>query len=391
MRVLVLGGDGFCGWPTALHFSARGHQVAILDNLSRRSWDEELGTSSLTPITTMEDRAAAWERLTGQRIMWTEGNLTDYSVLSRVFEEFQPEAIIHYGEQRSAPYSMVDREHAVFTQTNNVVGTLNVLYAIRDLVPQAHLIKLGTMGEYGTPNIAIEEGYIEIEHEGRRDTLPYPKQPGSMYHLSKVHDSANILFACRAWGLRATDLNQGVVYNVATEETERDDALVNRFDYDGIFGTALNRFCVQAAAGHVLTVHGEGGQTRGFLDLRDTVRCVELAALHPAESGTMRVFNQFTEQFSVLQLAERVSKVASAMGLEARIEHVSNPRVEMEHHYYLAKHTKLLDLGLEPHLLADDTIASLLRTAVRYRDRIVLDRIPATVQWRPRSVPAPAR
>jgi UDP-sulfoquinovose synthase len=388
MRILILGGDGFCGWPTALHFSARGHEVAILDNLSRRHWDEELGTSSLVPIASLEDRVAAWRRLTGREIAIMVGDLTDYEVVQDAFERFRPEAIVHYGEQRSAPYSMIDRRHAVFTQVNNVVGTLNILYAMRDLAPDAHLIKLGTMGEYGTPNIAIEEGYIEIEHEGRKDTLPYPKQPGSMYHLSKVHDSHNILFACRAWKLRATDLNQGVVYNVATPETLLDDALANRYDYDGVFGTALNRFCVQAAAGHVLTVHGEGGQTRGFLDLRDTVRCVELAALYPASAGELRVFNQFTEQFAVLDLAERVARVAGDLGMDARVEHIANPRVEQERHFYLAKHTRLLDLGLEPHLLTDETIAHLLELAVRYRERIDLDCIPARVQWRPRRVAA---
>lgn len=383
MRVLILGGDGFCGWPTALHFAARGYAVAVLDNLSRRQWDDELGTASLVPIATPEQRIATWQRLTGQEIAYFPGDLTDYAVVEGAFTRFRPEAIVHYGEQRSAPYSMIDRQHAVFTQVNNVVGTLNVLYAMRDLAPDAHLIKLGTMGEYGTPNIAIEEGYIEIEHEGRKDVLPYPKQPGSLYHLSKTHDSHNILFACRTWRLRATDLNQGVVYNVATEETTRDDTLANRFDYDGVFGTALNRFCVQAAAGHVLTVHGAGGQTRGFLDLRDTVRCVELAALHPAEPGTMRVFNQFTEQFSVLDLAERVCHVARALGLDAQLEHIPNPRVEQEQHFYLAKHTRLLDLGLEPHLLNDETIEHLLRLAVRYRDRINLETIPARVRWRP--------
>jgi UDP-sulfoquinovose synthase len=383
MRVMILGGDGFCGWPTALHFAARGHQVLIIDNLSRRRWDEELGTSSLVPIASLEDRVAAWRELTGDRIDVTFGDLTDFDVVLAAFERFQPDAIIHYGEQRSAPYSMIDREHAVFTQVNNVVGTLNVLYAMRDVTPDAHLIKLGTMGEYGTPNIAIEEGYIEIEHEGRKDTVPYPKQPGSFYHLSKVHDSHNILFACRSWGLRATDLNQGVVYNVATPETERHESLANRYDYDGVFGTALNRFCAQAAVGHVLTVHGEGGQTRGFLDVNDTVRCVELAALNPADRGEMRVYNQFTEQFSVLDLAERVQRVAQTMGMDPMIEHVRNPRVEKERHFYLAKHTHLLDLGLEPHLLTDETIRHLLTVALRHRDRIDLDAIPANVQWRP--------
>ncbi len=382
MRVLVLGGDGFCGWPTALYLSQRGHEVAILDNMSRRRWDEELGTASLTPIRSLEDRVAAWKALTGQSITAITGDLTDYAVVSAAFEQFQPQSIVHYAEQRSAPYSMIDREHAVFTQVNNVTGTLNVLYAMRDLAPDAQLVKLGTMGEYGTPNIAIEEGYIEIEHEGRKDTLPYPKQPGSFYHLSKVHDSHNILFACRIWGLRATDLNQGVVYNVATEETERDDALANRFDYDQVFGTALNRFCAEVASGHPITVYGEGGQTRGFLDLRDTVRCIELAALNPAAAGEMRVFNQFTEQFSVLDLAERVYRVAQGMGLNPEITHLTNPRVEKEQHFYLAKHTRLLDLGLEPHLLTDETVASLLERAVRYRDRIDLSHIPPTVTWR---------
>jgi UDP-sulfoquinovose synthase len=391
MRVLILGGDGFCGWPTALHFSARGHDVAVLDNYSRRRWDDELGTGSLVPIASMGERVDAWRELSGEEILVFEGDLTDYAVVEHALRAFGPEVVVHYGEQRSAPYSMIDREHAVFTQTNNVVGTLNVLYAMRDLAPDAHLVKLGTMGEYGTPNIAIEEGYIQIEHEGRTDMLPYPKQPGSMYHLSKIHDSANILFACRAWGLRATDLNQGVVYNVSTPECDRDERLANRFDYDGVFGTALNRFCAQAVAGHPLTVHGKGGQTRGFLDIRDTVRCVELAAKNPAAPGEMRVYNQFTEQFSVLQLAEHVARVARELGMDAIVEHVRNPRVEQEQHFYQAKHTKLLDLGLQPHPLTDETIAHLLRVARRYRERIDLATIPARVRWKPETAKTLAR
>jgi UDP-sulfoquinovose synthase len=382
MRILILGGDGFCGWPTALYLSQQGHEVAILDNLSRRAWDDELRISSLTPIATLEQRVAAWQRISGKRIPLFMGDLTDFEIVRAAFEQFDPDAIVHFGEQRSAPYSMIDRQHAVFTQVNNVVGTLNVLYAMRDYAPQAHLIKLGTMGEYGTPNIAIEEGYITIEHEGRSDTLPYPKQPGSIYHLSKVHDSHNIFFACRIWGLRATDLNQGVVYNVGVEQTELDPALMNRFDYDEVFGTALNRFCAEAAAGHALTVYGAGGQTRGFIDIRDTVRCIELAALRPAEPGEMRVLNQFTEQFSVLDLAQRVQSAASKLGLETTIAHLENPRVEQERHFYEAKHTKLLDLGLQPHLLNEATITGLLELAVRYRERIDLTRILPTVTWK---------
>jgi UDP-sulfoquinovose synthase len=382
MRVMILGGDGFCGWPTALFLSAKGHDVAILDNLSRRAWDEELGFNSITPIASIEDRITTWQQLSGHAISLFLGDLQDYEVVRNAFTRFSPDAIVHYGEQRSAPYSMIDRAHTVFTQVNNVVGTLNILYAMRDHAPEAHLIKLGTMGEYGTPNIAIEEGHITIEHEGRTDKLPYPKQPGSFYHLSKVHDSHNILFACRIWGLRATDLNQGVVYNVGIEETELDPLLCNRFDYDGVFGTALNRFVAEAAIGHPLTIYGEGGQTRGFIDIRDTVRCIELAALNPAEPGEMRVFNQFTEQFSVMDLAERVARVARQMELDITITHMTNPRVEQERHYYHAKHTRLLDLGLEPHLLNDETITGLLERAVRYRDRIDRAHIDPTVTWR---------
>jgi UDP-sulfoquinovose synthase len=290
--------------------------------------------------------------------------------------------VVHFAEQRAAPYSMIDRKHAVFTQVNNVVGTLNLLYAIREFLPDCHLVKLGTMGEYGTPNIDIEEGYIEIEHNGRKDVLPFPKQPGSFYHLSKVHDSHNIAFTCRAWGIRATDLNQGVVYGTVTDETSLDEALINRFDYDEVFGTVLNRFCVQAALGHPLTVYGKGGQTRGFLDIRDTVRCVEIACLNPAKQGEFRVFNQFTEQFTVLQLAEMVQTAGKDMGLEVEINHLPDPRVEAEEHYYNARHSSLLKLGLQPHLLSESLLDSLIHIAVRYRDRIDTSLFMPQVNWR---------
>jgi UDP-sulfoquinovose synthase len=270
----------------------------------------------------------------------------------------------------------------VFTQHNNVIGTLNLLFGLKEHAQECHLVKLGTMGEYGTPNIDIEEGFIEIEHHGRKDTLPYPKQPGSFYHLSKVHDSHNIMFTCRVWGLRATDLNQGVVYGTVTPETAQDPRLVNRFDYDDIFGTALNRFCVQATLGEPLTVYGKGGQTRGYLDLRDTVRCIELAIEHPAREGEYRVFNQFTEQFSVLQLAELVKEAGRKLGLTVEIDHVANPRVELEEHYYNASHTKLLDLGLEPHYLSDSLLDSLLNIALECRDRADLGIIQPRINWR---------
>jgi UDP-sulfoquinovose synthase len=382
MKVLVLGGDGYCGWPTSLHLSDAGHEVVIVDNFVRRTIDHELGAESLTPIADPKERVKAWWEVSGQTIGLEYGDLLDWEFVSEVVQRQQPDAIVHYAEQRAAPYSMIDRRHAVYTQHNNVIGNLNVLFAINEYVPDCHLVKLGTMGEYGTPNIDIEEGYIKIEHNGRKDTLPYPKLPGSWYHLTKVHDSHNIHFACRIWGLRATDLNQGVVYGTVTEQTERDQRLINRFDYEDVFGTALNRFCIQAAIGHPLTVYGKGGQTRGFLDIRDTVRCIELAVENPAERGEFRVFNQFTEQFSVRQLAEKVVDAAGKFGIEARIESLSNPRVEKEEHYYNAKHTGLLDLGLEPHYLGDSLLDSLLNIAVEYRDRVDTDHVMPSVDWR---------
>ena len=382
LKIAVLGGDGYCGWATALHLSRKGHSVAIIDNFVRRQWDHELGVETLTPIRPLSERVRVWQELTGNVIETFAGDVTDYDFLSCTIRSFQPDAVVHFAEQRSAPYSMIDRKHAVFTQINNVAGTLNLLFALREFCPDCHLVKLGTMGEYGTPNIDIEEGYLAIEHNGRKDVLPYPKQPGSFYHLSKVHDSHNIMFACRIWGLRATDLNQGVVYGTLTDETALDDRLVNRFDYDEVFGTVLNRFCIQAALGHPLTVYGRGGQTRGFLDIRDTVRCIELSCLYPAAAGECRVFNQFTEQFSVLDLANMVQSEGRKLGLKVEIDHLQNPRVEAADHYYNAKHSKLVDLGLEPHLLSDSMLDSLIHFAVKYRDRADASVFLPQVDWR---------
>ena len=382
MNILVLGGDGYCGWATALYLSAKGHKVSTVDNFVRRQWDHELGVQSLTPIRPLAERLRAWGNLTGKNIELLVGDVTDYDFLASAIETTQPNAVIHFAEQRSAPYSMIDRKHAIATQVNNVVGTLNLLFAIRELRPDCHLIKLGTMGEYGTPNIDIEEGYIQIEHNGRKDVLPFPKQPPSFYHLSKVHDSHNILFACKIWGIRATDLNQGVVYGTLTDEVELDEALINRFDYDEVFGTVLNRFCAQAAVGHPLTVYGKGGQTRGFLDIRDTVRCIELACLSPAARGECRVFNQFTEQFSVLELARMVQAAARKIGMPVDIDFLPPPRVEAESHYYNAKHSKLIDLGLQPHHLSDSLLDSLMNIAIKYSDRIDSSLFLPQVEWR---------
>jgi UDP-sulfoquinovose synthase len=382
MRVLILGGDGYLGWSTAMYFSRRGHEVAVVDNFLRRRMHLERGTDSLTPILSLHERVRVWQSLTGQNMATYIGDLQEWAFVERVFKDFQPETVIHYGEIPSAPYSMIDVHHAVQTHQNNVVGTLHVLFAMRDYAPNAHLVKLGTMGEYGTPNIDIEEGYITIEHNGRKDTLPYPKQPGSFYHLSKVHDSHNIHFACKIWGLRATDLNQGIVYGVLTEETGMDELLINRLDYDGVFGTALNRFCIQAAIGHPLTVYGKGGQTRGLLDIRDTVRCIEIACNNPADPGEFRVFNQFTELFSVGDLANMVQKAGEALGLKVQVDHLENPRVEKEEHYFNAKNTKLLDLGLQPHYLSDSLLDSLLNFAMKYKHRVDEKEILPKVKWK---------
>jgi len=383
MRVLILGGDGYLGWPTALRFSAAGHEVSVVDNFNRRRWHSEHGSASLTPIRPLEERIEAWHEVSGERVRAYVGSIEDGDFLEEVVAETRPEAVVNYGQQASAPYSMLSRERAAETQHANIIGNLNLLFAMRDHVPDAHLVKLGTMGEYGQPNIDIEEGYIEIEHKGRKDLLPFPKLPGSLYHCSKVHDSTNIHFACRTWGLRATDLNQGVVYGIETEESARDERLITRFDYDEIFGTVLNRFCLQAVIGHPLTVYGAGTQTRGFLNIRDTLACVELAALNPADAGEFRVYNQFTEQFSVIELAHLVKQAGEHLGYSVEIQHCENPRVEKEQHYYNAIHTKLLDLGLEPSLLGEELVESMIHTIERYKGHVIEASIDPHTRWNP--------
>ena len=308
--------------------------------------------------------------------MTSEDDLRDAVV------DFEPDTIIHYAEQPSAPFSMSSLERSVETQRNNVLGTLNLLWIMREECPEAHLVKLGTMGEYGTPNIDIEEGYLDVEHNGRRDTVLFPKKPGSRYHASKVHDSQNIHFACRTWGLRATDLNQGVVYGIETEEMEGDDALCTSFHYDAVFGTALNRFCVQAVVGEPLTVYGSGKQRRGFLNIRDTLRCVELACTHPAEQGEMRIFNQFTEVFSIQELAKLVAVAASKLGIQAEVLRVENPRVEQDEHYYNPKAEKLVRLGLKPTLLGEELVESMLQRISERREHVDLDSLSPKIAWR---------
>ena len=381
MRILILGADGYLGWPTAMYLSARGHEVASVDNFAKRRWEMELNVEPLIPIRTLHDRVSAWREVRGEQIELFVGDLRNYGVVEGILTKFRPEAIVHYGEQPSAPYSMIDHNRATFTQINNVTGTLNVLWAMKNIVPECRLIKLGTMGEYGTPNIDIEEGFIRIEHNGREDMLPFPCQPNSFYHLSKVHDSHNMRFACKVWKLAATDLHQGVVYGLETDETALDPRLETSFHYDEVFGTALNRFCVQAVAGIPISVYGRGGQKRGFLNIRDTLRCIELAILNPAKIGEYRVFNQFTETFTISELAELVVTQSKNLGISAEIGAVNNPRLELEEHYYNPAHSKLLELGLKPHFLSDVLIDSVLSRIQVFQDRIKREIVLPRIKW----------
>lgn len=382
MRVLVLGGDGYLGWPTAMHLAACGHEVVAVDNYLRRTLMLAQDAEALYPVPTLPARARAWAARGGAPIGTRIGDLTDWAFIDRLFAETRPEAIVHYAEQPSAPYSMLDRAAADLTLRNNLGVTFNVIQAMAAHAPQAHLVKLGTMGEYGTPDIDIEEGWIEIAHKGRSDRFLFPRAAGSLYHTTKVLDTDLLWFYVRVWGLRVTDLMQGPVYGVETEETAGVPELYPFLNYDEIFGTVLNRFLVQAAAGHPLTVYGAGGQTRGYLDLRDTLQCVRLALETPAGPGELRIFNQFVETFSVNALAAKVRAAGARAGLEVRVETLPNPRKEMEDHHYNPVHTGLTELGLVPHPLTDAVLDAMLALILRYRDAIVPERIFRGVQWR---------
>ncbi len=381
MKVLILGGDGYLGWPTAMFFSQRGDEVMVIDNFAKRRWELEEGVQPLIPIATLHQRIERWRLVSNKTIKFAIGDLQNHRFIYSTLEEFLPDTIIHYGEQPSAPYSMASRESAVYTQANNVIGNLNLLFAIKKFCPNAQLVKLGTMGEYGTPNIDIEEGWLDITHNGRTDKMLYPKKPGSFYHLSKVHDSSNIEFCCRIWGLRATDLNQGVVYGIETDQTILHSELETSFHYDSVFGTVLNRFLVQAAVGIPLTVYGTGGQTRGFLNIRDTIACVALAADKPAEYGEFRVLNQFTEQFSVQQIADLVVATGARAGINVKVNHIENPRVEQENHYYNAKHSRLIDLGLKPNLLDNSTLDNMFSVVSSLKDKVELKSFSPNIKW----------
>lgn len=381
MRVLILGGDGYLGWPTAMHLTAKGHQVAVVDNYLRRRLGREEDVETLFEVPNLHERARLWQAASGYPVQVFVGDLTNWEVVVEVFRQFIPDAIIHYAEQPSAPYSMLNRRAAILTLQNNLLVTANAIFAVREFAPEAHLIKLGTMGEYGTPNIDIEEGWIDIEHKGRKGRFLYPRQAGSLYHTTKIMDTDMLWFYVRMWNLRVTDLMQGPVYGILTEETGTDERLFPFFNYDEIFGTLLNRFLVQAVVGHPLTVYGKGGQTRGYLDIRDTMQCVRLSLEHPPERGELRILNQFVELFSVNKLAAMVERVGNELGLQVRIQAVENPRKEAEEHYYNPVHRGLIELGLQPHYLTDDVLAEMLEVVGGYRDNVREHKIIRGVKW----------
>lgn len=370
MRVFIAGVDGYLGWALACHLAAKGHEVAGVDMYYRRDWVAEMGSQSATPISRMTERLAAFTEAYDSSLDFRKGDLLDYQFVLNFFRSFQPEAIVHLGEMPSAPYSMIDVHHCVFTQQNNIIGTLNILYAMKECCPQAHLVKLGTMGEYGTPNLDIPEGFFEIEYRGRKDRLPFPRQAGSWYHQSKVHDSNNVTMACRVWGLRSTDIMQGVVYGTRVDAFEGNEELLTRFDFDQCFGTAINRFCAQAVIEQPLTPFGAGHQKRGFLPLRDSMQCLTLAIENPADDGEYRVFNQFEEVYDVTTLAEKVKSVSAEHGLKVEVRNVDNPRMEAEEHHYNPDHQHLLDLGYQPTHDMDQELHTVIEDLLRYKKRI---------------------
>ena len=371
MRVFIAGIDGYLGWPLALHLADRGHEVGGCDLMLRRKWVREMGSHSAIPIVSMPARVAAFAERFGRELDFRKGDLRNFEFVSKALRDFRPDAVVQLGEMPSAPYSMVDAAHASFTQINNVIGSLNLLFAIREHAPKAHILKLGTMGEYGTPNVDIPEGFFELEFRGRRDRLPFPRQAGSWYHWSKVHGSNNTMFACRIWGLRATDVMQGVVFGTRLPAQGDDARLRTRLDFDQAFGTAINRFCCQAVIGHPLTPFGKGHQKRGFLPLRESIECFTLALENPPAEGEYRVFNQFAEVCDITELAVKVCAAAQDLGLDAEIRNVENPRLELEEHYYNPDHRNLFDLGYKPSLDIDGEIRTMLSDLVPQRRRIL--------------------
>jgi UDP-sulfoquinovose synthase len=394
MRILILGGDGYLGWPTAMYFSSRGHEVTVVDNYFRRHVCDQIDIRLLYPVPNLIERARFWHEATGREIRVVIGDLTDAELMRSLFSgevryawciaaDFAgaPDAVIHYAEQPSAPYSLMNYKTANFTLTNNLLVTNNLMFAVRDLSPETHIIKLGTMGEYGTPNIDIEEGWLDVEHKGRTDRFLFPRQASSIYHTSKIMDTDLLWFGVRMWNLRITDLMQGPVYGVETDESTVDDRLKTIFNYDEVFGTIVNRFVTQAVVGYPLTCYGRGGQTRGYLNIRDTLQCVYQAAQHPAKARELRIFNQIMETFSVNQLADMTVRVGKSLGYDVHVEHIENPRKEMEEHYYNPTYHGLMELGVKPHYLTEDVMGGMFEIVGHYRANIRKETIFRGVKW----------
>jgi nucleoside-diphosphate-sugar epimerase len=384
MKIFIAGMDGYIGWPLAIHQLALGNEVFGIDNFSRRKNVEEMGSHSATPILSMEKRLEVLKKQYGDKVNFVEGDLLDPKFIDDSIKNFQPDAIVHLAEQPSAPYSMIDQEHNVYTHQNNVIGTLNLVHSMQRHSPKSHLIKLGTMGEYGyDPGFEIPEGFYDVEFRGKKARVPFPRLAGSWYHWTKVHDSNNIMFACKLWGLRSTDIMQGIVYGTKIKEIVNED-YNTRFDFDEAFGTVINRFCSQAIIGHPLTVHGLGGQTRGFLALSDSIQCISLLIDNPPDNGEYRVVNQFDEQYSVLELAEKVKKIGDRKGLNVEIKSKVNPRMEAEKHYYKADHETLKKLGFERTKEIDDEIDVMLDNLIPNKQRIEekKDVIVKNIYWK---------
>jgi nucleoside-diphosphate-sugar epimerase len=384
MKVLVAGADGYIGFPLCMHLARLGFNVAAADNFLRRKWVAEVGSHSAIPIESMPERIRAFEQSFGKSIHFEYGDVRDCDFVRYVLEEYKPDTVVHLAQQASAPYSMTDVDHAIFTQTNNLVGTLNIIHAMHKVVPRSHLVKLGSMGEYGACNIDIPEGFFEIEYRGRKDTLLFPKRAFSdWYHWSKTFDSGNMMLATEIWGLACTDIMQGIVYGTRTDEM-LNEHLLTRFDFDAVFGTILNRFCAQAVLGHALTVYGSGNQKRPVISLRDSIQCIVLAIQNPAVAGEYRVFNQFHETYSAIDLAQEVKQVASRMGFHSEIQHIENPRTENEQvPYYNPIHEKLYQLGFKARHTLREELEVILNDLTKYKSRLVAkqDRILPSVSW----------
>lgn len=394
MHVLILGGDGYLGWPTAMYFSNRGYDVTVVDNYFRRKRCLELDVSMLYPLPSLAERAAVWYRLTGKEIKVVIADLSDAEVMRSLFtgtiiyswaiNSFFtgiPETVVHFAEQPSAPYSLINYKYANITLTNNLLVTNNLMFAVKDFSPQTHIIKLGTMGEYGTPDIPIEEGWLTVQHKGREETFLFPRQASSLYHTSKIMDTDLLWFGVRMWGLLVTDLMQGPVYGISTDESLIDDRLRTLFNYDEIFGTVINRFLAQVLVGHPLTVYGKGEQTRGYIDIRDTLQCIMISQEKPAQPGELRIFNQITETFSVNELACKIQAVGVECGYNVEIDHIVNPRIEAEEHYYNPTYQGLLELGIQPHYLSNESLKEMFYEIGQYAGNIRKETIFRGVQW----------